>query len=95
LYSARKIDLLKQTVLQVLVDESLVKSHNFYPVVLAPTELPLEARRGGGLPGYAYTDDLAPEKILKVAKIAARIAGSRSPPGRRIPRPAACPQEIP
>ncbi len=24
--------------------------------------------------GYAYTDDLAPEKILKAAKIAARIA---------------------
>ena len=28
----------------------------------------------GNKTGYAYTDDLAPEKILEVARIAARIA---------------------
>jgi TldD protein len=53
----------------LLVDESLVKtategiSMGFGIRVLA-----------GEQTGYAYTDDLAPEKILKAAKIAARIA---------------------
>ncbi len=53
----------------LLVDESLVKT------ATEGISLGCGVRVvAGEQTGYAYTDDLAPEKILKVAKIAARIA---------------------
>ena len=53
----------------LLVDESLVKT------AMEGISMGCGVRVvAGDQTGYAYTDDLAPEKILKVAKIAARIA---------------------
>jgi TldD protein len=53
----------------LLVDESLVKT------ALEGISMGCGVRVvAGDQTGYAYTDDLEPEKILKVAKIAARIA---------------------
>ena len=53
----------------LLVDESLVKS------ALEGISMGCGVRVvAGEQTGYAYTDDLAPEKILKAAKTAARIA---------------------
>lgn len=53
----------------ILVDESLVKS------AAEGISMGCGVRvLAGEQTGYAYTDDLAPEKILKAAKIAARIA---------------------
>jgi TldD protein len=53
----------------ILVDESLVKSASEGISMGCGVRV-----LAGEQTGYAYTDDLAPEKILKVAKIAARIA---------------------
>src|SRR5437870_1988311 len=53
----------------ILVDESLVKT------ATEGIEMGCGVRvLDGEQTGYAYTDDLEPEKILRVAKIAARIA---------------------
>src|SRR5947208_3288494 len=53
----------------ILMDESLVKT------ATQGIEMGCGVRvLAGEQTGYAYTDDLAPEKILKVARIAARIA---------------------
>ncbi len=53
----------------LLVDESLIKS------ALEGISMGCGVRvLAGEQTGYAYTDDLAPEKILKAARIAARIA---------------------
>ena len=57
------------TTSSLLVDESLVKT------AMEGISMGCGVRVvAGDQTGYAYTDDLAPEKILKVAKIAARIA---------------------
>ena len=57
------------TTASILVDESLVKT------ATQGIEMGCGVRvLAGEQTGYAYTDDLAPEKILKVARIAARIA---------------------
>src|SRR5512136_2286150 len=57
------------TTSSLLLDESLVKS------ATEGISLGCGVRvLAGEQTGYAYTDDLAPEKILKVARIAARIA---------------------
>jgi len=57
------------TTSSILLDESLVKS------ATEGISLGCGVRvLAGEQTGYAYTDDLAPEKILKVARIAARIA---------------------
>jgi len=53
----------------ILVDESLVKSASEGISMGCGVRV-----LAGEQTGYAYTDDLAPEKILKVAGIAARIA---------------------
>lgn len=53
----------------ILLDESLVKSANEGISMGCGVRV-----LAGEQTGYAYTDDLAPEKIHKVAKIAARIA---------------------
>jgi TldD protein len=53
----------------ILVDESLVKSASEGISMGCGVRVLADEQTG-----YAYTDDLAPEKILKVAKIAARIA---------------------
>ncbi len=53
----------------ILVDESLVKSATEGISMGCGVRV-----LAGEQTGYAYTDDLAPEKILKAAKIAARIA---------------------
>ena len=53
----------------ILVDESLVKSASEGISMGCGVRVV-----AGEQTGYAYTDDLAPEKILKVAGIAARIA---------------------
>ena len=53
----------------LLVDESLVKTAT--EGISMGCGIRVVA---GEQTGYAYTDDLAPEKILKAAKIAARIA---------------------
>ena len=57
------------TTSSILVDESLVKSASEGISMGCGVRVV-----AGEQTGYAYTDDLAPEKILKVAKIAARIA---------------------
>lgn len=57
------------TTCSILVDESLVKSAT--EGIAAGCGVRVLA---GAQTGYAYTDDLAPEKILKAARIAARIA---------------------
>jgi len=57
------------TTSSILVDESLVKSASEGISMGCGVRV-----LAGEQTGYAYTDDLAPEKILKVAKIAARIA---------------------
>ncbi len=57
------------TTSSIVVDESLVKT------ATEGISLGCGVRvLAGEQTGYAYTDDLAPEKILKVARIAARIA---------------------
>jgi TldD protein len=57
------------TVSSILVDESLVKT------ATEGISMGCGVRViAGEQTGYAYSDDLAPEKILKAAKIAARIA---------------------
>ena len=53
----------------LLVDESLVKTANEGITMGCGVRVVV-----GEQTGYAYTDDLAPEKILRAAKIAARIA---------------------
>jgi TldD protein len=58
------------TTSSILVDESLVKSASEGISMGCGVRV-----LAGEQTGYAYTDDLAPEKILKVARIAARIAG--------------------
>jgi len=58
------------TTSSILLDESLVKSATEGISMGCGIRV-----LGGEQTGYAYTDDLAPERILKVAKIAARIAG--------------------
>ncbi len=57
------------TTSSILVDESLVKSATEGISMGCGIRV-----LAGEQTGYAYTDDLAPEKILKAAKIAARIA---------------------
>jgi len=57
------------TACSILVDESLVKGASEGISMGCGVRVV-----AGEQTGYAYTDDLAPEKILKVAKIAARIA---------------------
>jgi TldD protein len=57
------------TTSSILVDESLVKSASEGISMGCGVRVV-----AGEQTGYAYTDDLAPEKILKVTKIAARIA---------------------
>lgn len=57
------------TISSILVDESLVKSATEGISMGCGVRV-----LAGEQTGYAYTDDLAPEKILKAAKIAARIA---------------------
>jgi len=57
------------TTSSILVDESLVKSASEGISMGCGVRVV-----AGEQTGYAYTDDLAAEKILKVAKIAARIA---------------------
>src|SRR5215831_4977731 len=57
------------TTSSILVDESLVKSASEGISMGCGVRV-----LAGEQTGYAYTDDLAPERILKVAKIAARIA---------------------
>jgi TldD protein len=57
------------TVSSISVDESLVKSATEGITVGCGVRV-----LAGEQTGYAYTDDLDPEKILKVARIAARIA---------------------
>jgi TldD protein len=57
------------TTSSILVDESLVKSASEGVAVGCGVRVV-----AGEQTGYAYTDDLAPDKIVKVAKIAARIA---------------------
>jgi TldD protein len=57
------------TVSSILVDESLVKTATEGISMGCGVRV-----MSGEQTGYAYTDDLAPEKILKAAKIAARIA---------------------
>jgi TldD protein len=57
------------TISSILVDESLVKSASEGISMGCGVRVV-----AGEQTGYAYTDDLASEKILKVAKIAARIA---------------------
>ncbi|HEV2495787.1 MAG TPA: metalloprotease TldD [Terriglobia bacterium] len=57
------------TTSSILLDESLIKS------ATEGIEMGCGVRvLAGEQTGYAYSDDLAPEKILKVARIAARIA---------------------
>jgi TldD protein len=57
------------TTTSVLVDESLVKN------VTEGISLGVGVRvLAGAQTGYAYSDDLAPESVLKAAKVAARIA---------------------
>src|SRR5580658_2079249 len=57
------------TMSSLLVDESLVKTATEGISMGCGVRVV-----AGEQTGYAYTDDLAPEKILKAAKIAARIA---------------------
>jgi TldD protein len=57
------------TTSSILLDESLVKSATEGVSVGCGIRV-----IAGEQTGYAYTDDLAPEKILRAAKIAARIA---------------------
>src|SRR5580698_8942684 len=57
------------TTSSLLVDESLVKTANEGISMGCGIRV-----LAGEQTGYAYTDDLSPEKILKAAKIAARIA---------------------
>jgi len=57
------------TTSSILLDESLVKSATEGISMGCGVRV-----LAGEQTGYAYTDDLAPEKILKVARIAARIA---------------------
>ena len=57
------------TVSSVLLDESLVKTATEGISMGCGVRV-----LAGEQTGYAYSDDLAPEKILKVARIAARIA---------------------
>ncbi|MDE3179206.1 MAG: metalloprotease TldD [Acidobacteriota bacterium] len=57
------------TTCSILLDESLVKSATEGIAVGCGIRV-----LAGEQTGYAYTDDLAPEKILKAARIAARIA---------------------
>src|SRR5579863_8143143 len=57
------------TTSSILLDETLVKSASEGISMGCGVRV-----LAGEQTGYAYTDDLAPEKILKVAKIAARIA---------------------
>jgi TldD protein len=57
------------TTSSVLVDESLVKTATEGISMGCGVRV-----LAGEQTGYAYTDDLAPQKILKVSKIAARIA---------------------
>ncbi len=57
------------TVSSVLLDESLVKTATEGITMGCGVRV-----LAGEQTGYAYSDDLAPEKILKVARIAARIA---------------------
>src|SRR6516164_10962390 len=57
------------TTSSILVDESLVKSASEGISMGCGVRV-----LAGEQTGYAYTDDLTPEKIMKVAKIAARIA---------------------
>jgi TldD protein len=57
------------TTSSILVDESLVKTATEGISVGCGIRV-----LSGEQTGYAYTDDLSPEKILKVARIAARIA---------------------
>jgi TldD protein len=57
------------TTSSLLLDESLVKSATEGISMGCGVRV-----LAGEQTGYAYTDDLAPEKILKVARIAARIA---------------------
>ncbi len=57
------------TTASILLDESLVKSATEGVSMGCGVRV-----LAGEQTGYAYTDDLAPEKILEVARIAARIA---------------------
>ena len=57
------------TVSSLLLDESLVKTATEGISMGCGVRV-----LAGEQTGYAYTDDLAPEKIIKVARIAARIA---------------------
>jgi TldD protein len=57
------------TTSSILVDESLVKGASEGVAVGCGVRVV-----AGEQTGYAYTDDLAPDKIVRVAKIAARIA---------------------
>jgi len=57
------------TISSILVDESLVKTATEGISMGCGVRV-----LAGEQTGYAYTDDLAPEKIVKAAKIAARIA---------------------
>ena len=57
------------TTSSILVDESLVKSASEGISMGCGVRV-----LAGEQTGYAYTDDLAPDRILRVAKIAARIA---------------------
>jgi TldD protein len=58
------------TTSSILLDESLVKSATEGISMGCGVRV-----LSGEQTGYAYTDDLTPEKILKAARIAARIAG--------------------
>ena len=72
----------------LMVDESLVKSAS--QGISAGCGVRVVS---GERTGYAYTDDLSPQRILHAARTAALIASA--PPNRRSPdssrsRPAAC-----
>ena len=66
------------TTSSILLDESLVKTATEGISMGCGIRV-----LAGEQTGYGYTDDLAPERILKAAKIAARIA---SGPARRFER---------
>ena len=80
----------------LLIDESLIKSAQEGISVGCGVRV-----LAGEQTGYAYTDDLSPEKILKAARTAARIAsgpasvstvGFRASRCRRIFTPSPCRQ---
>lgn len=61
------------TTCSVLVDESLVKTATEGISVGCGVRV-----LAGEQTGYAYTDDLSPDRILKAARVAARIAGGQA-----------------